>query len=227
MPFDNQNAPIDLGLQPDNAEHSFLPPFFYMTYGKRIFDIVLVVLSLPIVLTVIALMALFVSLDGHSPFYFQKRIGLSGKVFRIIKIRTMVHDADAMLEENLAKDSALAAEWATTQKLKNDTRITVIGRLLRKTSLDELPQLFNVLNGSMSLVGPRPMMPCQEKLYPGSSYYRMRPGITGFWQISDRNNCQFRDRAKYDTKYEQSMSLFTDFKVLLRTVSVVLRGTGY
>ncbi len=99
--------------------------------------------------------------------------------------------------------------------------------MIRKTSLDELPQLLNVLIGDMSLVGPRPMMPSQRALYPGQSYYELRPGITGFWQISDRNECHFRNRALYDSAYDRALSLRTDVEVLLRTFSVVLRGTGY
>ncbi|WP_092082483.1 sugar transferase [Poseidonocella sedimentorum] len=203
------------------------PKLSYAAIGKRAFDVALVLLSLPFVIPVIALMALLVALDGHSPFYTQARVGRHGRQFRMLKIRTMVHNADAMLAKCLEQDAALRAEWDATQKLKKDMRITRIGRILRKTSLDELPQLFNVLTGSMSLVGPRPMMPSQEELYPGRSYYRLRPGITGFWQISDRNHCDFRDRSKYDAVYERELSLVTDLAVMWRTFSVVLRGTGY
>ena len=227
MPFDQRDAQIEMGLPTPISETIYRPFFSYPTTGKRFLDLFLVIVSLPIVVPVILLMALIVSLDGHAPFYTQKRLGLNGKVFRILKMRTMVHNADALLQDHLSKDPALAEEWETTQKLKNDVRITRIGRILRKTSLDELPQLINVLLGTMSLVGPRPMMVSQRVLYPGTSYFRLRPGITGFWQVSDRNDCSFRDRAKYDTEYEQSVSFGTDLLVLYRTISVVVRGTGY
>jgi lipopolysaccharide/colanic/teichoic acid biosynthesis glycosyltransferase len=127
----------------------------------------------------------------------------------------------------LAANSSARAEWNTTQKLVNDPRITRIGSFLRKSSMDELPQLLNVLRGDMSLVGPRPMMPCQQVLYPGQAYYRLRPGITGFWQISQRNLCSFANRAKFDSRYEAKMSLVTDLRVLLGTIRVVLRCTGH
>ena len=226
----NSSFKIELGAQPLDLPPVSDDPAFGLSYklvGKRLLDISLVLMSLVIVVPVIALMAFLVALDGHSPFYTQERVGRDGRRFRIVKIRTMVHNADALLQEHLAKDTVLRAEWEATQKLKRDVRITRIGRVLRKTSLDELPQLINVLFGSMSLVGPRPMMPSQEALYPGRAYYRLRPGITGFWQISDRNTCDFRDRAKFDNAYEQEMSFKTDIRTLWRTVAVVLRGTGY
>lgn len=232
MMFDTQSSLLkdrftEQPLAATPALEPAFPALCYQTLGKRALDVALTLVSLIVVIPLIALMAVLVALDGHSPFYTQERVGRNGRRFRIIKIRTMVHNADKILEEYLENDPALRAEWVSTQKLKHDVRITRIGRLLRTTSMDELPQLINVLFGSMSLVGPRPMMPSQETLYPGRAYYHLRPGITGFWQISDRNECEFRDRAKYDTVYEREMSLRTDLAVLWRTVSVVLRGTGY
>ncbi|MEP0142104.1 MAG: sugar transferase [Tateyamaria sp.] len=190
-------------------------------------DVAAVVLSSFIVVPLIAIMAMIVALDGHNPFYTQLRVGQHGRTFRIFKIRTMVHDADALLQKHLEENLASKTEWESKQKLRNDVRITRVGWLLRKTSMDELPQLLNVLLGDMSLVGPRPMMPSQKEMYTGTSYYRLRPGITGFWQISDRNLCGFQDRAEHDTFYELEMSFVTDLNVLWRTVAVVLRGTGY
>jgi lipopolysaccharide/colanic/teichoic acid biosynthesis glycosyltransferase len=139
----------------------------------------------------------------------------------------MVVDADAQLEAYLAASPEARLEWDHTQKLKNDPRITTVGRIIRKTSLDELPQLWNVLKGDMSLVGPRPMMPEQRALYRGRAYFELRPGITGFWQIGDRNDTSFSARAAYDTRYASNLSLLTDVIVLLLTIRVVLRGTGY
>lgn len=198
----------------------------YRNGGKRLLDITLVLVSLPVVLPLIAVLALLVALEGGNPFYFQQRVGLNGRQFWMWKLRSMIPDAEAKLEAHLAADPAARAEWDTTQKLTDDPRITRMGNFLRKSSMDELPQLFNVLRGDMSLVGPRPMMPCQQMLYPGRAYYRLRPGISGFWQISQRNRCSFANRAKFDSCYERKMSLATDLRVLLGTVRVVLRCTG-
>jgi lipopolysaccharide/colanic/teichoic acid biosynthesis glycosyltransferase len=199
----------------------------YRTVLKRMIDIALVFVAMPFWLPVVLITAVIVARDGHNPFYTQLRIGRGGRVFRIIKLRSMVHDADALLETHLATNPVARAEWDATQKLKDDPRITRVGRFIRKASIDELPQLFNVILGDMSLVGPRPMMVCQKPLYPGSSYYHLRPGLTGFWQISSRNHSRFIDRARYDDAYFRSMCLGTDAAVIWRTLGVVLRGTGY
>ncbi|MEM9435416.1 MAG: sugar transferase [Pseudomonadota bacterium] len=199
----------------------------YRRVGKRVLELALILLALPVVLPVIALVAILVACDGHRPFYVQKRVGEGGRNFDMLKLRTMVPNAAANLDAYLRANPEAAAEWAADQKLKNDPRVTRIGHFLRKTSLDELPQLFNVLNGTMSLVGPRPMMPCQKDSYGGSAYYRLKPGITGLWQISDRNECEFSGRASYDELYDRVLSLRLDVAILIRTVGVVLRGTGY
>lgn len=206
---------------------SVRPDGVYRHGLKQIIDFALVMLAAPIVLPVVLIIALFVMRDGHSPFYWSERVGRNGRVFRMMKLRTMVHDADARLETFLASDKAAAAEWVTSQKLKHDPRITRFGRVLRKTSLDELPQLWNVLTGDMSLVGPRPMMPNQRKIYPGRAYYSLRPGVTGPWQVSDRNECGFAKRADFDLDYYRTLSFQNDLRLLARTVVVVLRGTGY
>jgi lipopolysaccharide/colanic/teichoic acid biosynthesis glycosyltransferase len=145
----------------------------------------------------------------------------------MLKLRTMVPDADRMLEQFLDRNPEARLEWNSTQKLKADPRITPVGRLLRKTSMDELPQLWNVLIGDMSLVGPRPMMPSQRSLYSGVAYYALRPGITGPWQVSDRNEVEFSKRAEFDREYEEDISLLTDLGLLLATMRVVIKGTGY
>jgi lipopolysaccharide/colanic/teichoic acid biosynthesis glycosyltransferase len=199
----------------------------YAKSGKRVFDVLVVSLSLPFVLPVIAVLALLVALDGNNPFFWQRRVGKGGRSFRLMKLRTMVVDADAKLEAHLASDPAARAEWDAHQKLKKDPRITLFGRILRKSSLDELPQLWNVLKGDMSLVGPRPMMESQREMYPGVSYYSLRPGITGTWQISDRNMCSFRDRAAFDESYARNVSFSRDLDILARTAFVVARCTGY
>jgi lipopolysaccharide/colanic/teichoic acid biosynthesis glycosyltransferase len=139
----------------------------------------------------------------------------------------MVRDADKCLEDCFRADPALRQEWDQKQKLINDPRVTKRGRMLRKASLDELPQLWNVLRGDMSLVGPRPMMVEQKSLYPGQDYYDLRPGITGLWQISDRNESSFAERARFDAVYNRTLSLPVDIGILFATVRVVLRGTGH
>ncbi len=202
---------------------SFAP---YRNFGKRVLDILLVLLVLPFVLPVVAMLAIMVARDGHSPFYKQERVGRDGRVFKLWKLRTMVPDAKAHLEAYLAGNEAARREWDAYQKLTCDPRITAIGHLLRKSSLDELPQLWNVLKGDMSLVGPRPMMTEQRALYPGNAYFSLRPGLTGLWQVSDRNESTFAQRADFDAQYEQKLSLFTDLKVMVATVGVVLRCTG-
>ena len=199
----------------------------YARFIKRGLDIVVVLLTAPFVVPVVLLLGLMIARDGGPTFYVQDRVGRGGRVFRIWKLRSMVVGAERRLEQHLTDDPAARAEWSTTQKLKNDPRITPVGRLIRKASLDELPQLWNVLKGDMSLVGPRPMLPGQTRLYPGRAYYALRPGLTGFWQISRRNETSFAGRAAYDTAYANRISLLTDLLVLLATVRVVLRGTGY
>lgn len=199
----------------------------YRALGKRALDIALVLATLPVTLALVLVMAALTALDGYNPFFVQRRLGRNGRVFRMWKIRTMVVDADHLLERHLAADPALRREWESTQKLKEDARVTRLGRVLRKTSLDELPQLWNVLKGDMSLVGPRPMMPNQRDLYPGQAYFRLRPGITGPWQVSERNATTFAARAEFDAAYDLDLSLAGDVALLAATVAVVLKGTGH
>ena len=198
----------------------------YRGLGKRALDVCVVLMgALPVVLVTLVL-ALLVAMDGKSPFFLQKRVGRNGRVFHMWKLRSMVADAEGRLEAHLASDPAAREEWNRNQKLRNDPRITKVGRILRKTSLDELPQLWNVLRGDMSLVGPRPMLVSQQELYPGTAYYALRPGITGFWQISVRNESTFAERATFDTDYLRQLSLRADLAVLAKTVRVVMHGTG-
>jgi lipopolysaccharide/colanic/teichoic acid biosynthesis glycosyltransferase len=200
---------------------------FYRACVKRTLDILMVLLTVPVSATLIGLCALALWIEGGNPFYTQKRIGRGGRLFSIVKLRTMVRDADAALERHLATDPAARAEWDSLQKLRNDPRVTPVGRLLRATSLDELPQLINVLRGDMSIVGPRPMMPEQAVMYGEMrAYEALRPGITGLWQISTRNNSRFSYRQEVDAAYERSLTLSLDVTILARTVGVVLRGTG-
>ena len=193
---------------------------------KRGFDILATLAAAPFVVAIVGILALLVRMDGGSAFYRQPRLGKDGKVFSIWKLRTMVPDAELRLQEYLMQNAAARVEWDRVQKLKNDPRITTLGYYLRKYSADELPQLLNVFLGQMSLVGPRPMCPEQRPQYPGSAYFDMRPGITGLWQISERNSCSFAERAMYDARYAGTMSFSTDMRILLLTPLTVLRGTG-
>ncbi|MFT6073153.1 MAG: lipopolysaccharide/colanic/teichoic acid biosynthesis glycosyltransferase [Yoonia sp.] len=203
-----------------------LRPSLYRKIGKRALDLVLLLMTAPIMVPLIAIMTLAVLLTGATPIYVQERVGLNGKTFRMWKLRTMLPNAEEHLKSYLAKNPEARAEWDSKQKLLNDPRITPIGSFLRKTSLDELPQLLNVLTGSMSLVGPRPMMLDQKEQYTGTAYYRQRPGMTGLWQISDRNSSKFVDRVQFDEIYSRKLSLNVDIYVILRTVVVMLRRTG-
>lgn len=194
--------------------------------GKRFFDLVLVIASLPFLLPVILVLAALVALKGGKPFYLQDRVGRDGRVFRMVKLRTMVPNAEARLQEHLKGNAAARLEWDRFQKLSDDPRVTWLGRFLRRSSFDELPQLFNVLTGDMSLVGPRPIMPDQAELYPGTAYVCLRPGITGPWQVSGRNAVSFAERAGYDRYYLARQSLLTDIGYLVLTVVAVFKLSG-
>lgn len=199
----------------------------YRTGGKRLFETVLILLSLPFFIPVMALCVLALWTEGGNPFYRQVRLGKNGKRFSILKLRTMVCDADAVLEDYLAGDPEMRREWDEKQKLINDPRVTRIGAVLRSTSLDELPQLWNVLTGEMSLIGPRPMMPEQLPMYGNPEHYNaLRPGITGLWQISARNENRFSFRNEVDAVYNTGLSLTGDITIIFKTVGVMLRRTG-
>lgn len=194
---------------------------------KRLLDLTMIFVALPFWLPVIALCAAALWLEGGQPFYRQDRLGRGGNRFSILKLRTMVCNADEVLQDLLAQDPKVRAEWDALQKLRNDPRITPVGRFLRATSLDELPQLINVLKGEMSLVGPRPMLPEQLSLYGDPrAFFAVRPGLTGLWQVSARNNNKFTYRHGVDAAYEAALTFGMDISILFRTVGVVLRRTG-
>ncbi len=201
-------------------------PGFYKSMGKRILDIVFVLVSAPIAVPLVLIFATLLACQGATPFYRQQRVGKNGKIFNLLKLRTMVNDAEAVLEKHLADNPEAREEWNRNQKLRNDPRVIKLGSFLRKSSMDELPQFWNVLVGEMSMIGPRPMMVNQQKLYPSKLYYAMRPGISGLWQVSRRNNSSFAERAHHDIEYWKNMSFGTDLSILTRTIFVVLRGTG-
>lgn len=198
----------------------------YRHVAKPLLDFFVTLAALPIILPVVLICCALVMMDGRAPFFRQKRVGLHGREFTMWKLRTMVPDAEERLEEYLEANPEARAEWDLHQKLEHDPRITHVGQFLRRSSLDEFPQFFNVLTGDMSLVGPRPMMVGQEDLYPGESYYHLRPGLTGPWQVSDRNASSFADRAWFDEAYLESISLRTDCRLIAATVGTVAKGTG-
>lgn len=202
---------------------------FYPRYGKRALDLTIVVLTLPIILPVLLICAALNIASGHPVFYSQYRLGQNGRVFRIWKLCTMHSNADRLLADLLRNDPARRQEWDTTQKLKEDPRVTRVGGILRRTSLDEIPQLFNVLVGDMSLLGPRPMMLDQVDLYGPSLpvYLSLRPGISGKWQVSERNEAHFQRRAQIDVEYARDLGLLSDLKLVWATLRTLLRSTGY
>lgn len=195
---------------------------------KRCLDITISSALLFFALPLTPSIAWFVRRDGGPVFYASQRIGHEGKHFSALKFRTMAPDADRLLHDLLQRDLVAREEWETGFKLRNDPRITGIGRLLRELSLDELPQLINVLNGTMSLVGPRPLLLAEREAYGEAFqiYCKCVPGITGSWQISGRNNLEYRDRIVLNNCYASNASLWIDLAILFRTFSVVFRRVG-
>lgn len=195
---------------------------------KRILDLVGSTALLVVLAPLFVVIALLVRREGGSAFFAHNRVGLHGETFKCLKFRTMVPNAEKVLADLLERDPAARAEWEKDFKLKNDPRVTPIGRFLRRTSLDELPQLINVLRGEMSLVGPRPV-PYEELQRYGrdASYYlQVRPGITGLWQISGRNDVKYENRVFLDSWYVKNWSLWYDVVILLRTTVAVLSRQG-
>ncbi|WFE76935.1 sugar transferase [Roseinatronobacter sp. S2] len=205
------------------------PRSVYLRAGKRVLDVTFVLFSIWFTLPVILICAAIVARDGHFPFFGHTRVGKDGKEFKCWKIRTMVPDAQQKLHEHLAACPEARVEWDATRKLKNDPRIIRFGQFMRKSSLDELPQIFNVLLGQMSIVGPRPVVRDELAYYDKgqAAYLAMRPGITGLWQVSGRNDATYEQRVAYDIAYHKSASLLRDFSIILRTLKVVVVRNGY
>ena len=196
--------------------------------SKRLFDIICSLIGLIIISPIFILIGILIRLeDGKAPIFKQERIGKNGKVFKLYKFRSMVPHADDILKEML-KDPKIKKEYKKNMKLANDPRITKVGNILRKTSLDELPQLINVLKGDMSLIGNRPYLP-REKEDMGEYYQdiiKSKPGITGYWQVKGRSNITFKDRLKLERFYSNNMCLKMDIKIFFLTFYVVLFGKG-
>lgn len=195
---------------------------------KRIFDTLLALFLLVALSPCMALIAMLIRRDGGPALFAHPRIGKRGKVFKCYKFRTMVIDAEKRLEDLLQKRPELMQEWNMERKLRQDPRINQLGRILRTTSLDELPQLINVIKGEMSLVGPRPVVKAELSRYSDQvGYYLMvRPGMTGLWQVSGRNDVDYETRVYLDTWYAKNWSLWYDLIILIKTIQVVLRTRG-
>jgi Undecaprenyl-phosphate galactose phosphotransferase WbaP len=196
---------------------------------KRLIDLFLVVLGGIFFVPLCAIIALLIRFDSRGPVVFRhERFGRGGRRFRVLKFRTMAVNGDELLKSVLDSNPELRAEWERDQKLRNDPRVTRMGRFLRITSLDELPQLWNVFKGEMSLVGPRPIVANEFNKYGAKLdvYMQATPGITGLWQVSGRNNTTYDQRVNYDCQYVAAQSTLLDLKILLRTVKVVLFREG-
>ncbi|NQY97393.1 MAG: sugar transferase [Henriciella sp.] len=227
-----------MGYQPytgdlQNAEFvakAHKPLAWYISnFFKRTADILIVLAAALFLLPVLVPIALIIRLSDNGPILFRhKRIGRDGKEFMLYKFRSMVPDASERLEHLLETDPAARAEWMATRKLENDPRITPIGDFLRKSSLDELPQLLNIFKGQMSVVGPRPIVEGEiEKYGEFFSYYTsVRPGLTGLWQVSGRSETTYETRVALDVAYVKARSFFMDIKIILMTFPAVLRRAG-
>ena len=196
---------------------------------KRLLDLMVVAALAPILLPAFGVIACLIKLTSPGPvFYGHTRIGCGSRMFKAWKFRTMILNADDVLRRHLLGNPALAEEWRLTHKLKDDPRVTRLGRFLRRSSLDELPQLINVLTGEMSLVGPRPIVAAEVEKYGETYafYCRVKPGITGAWQVSGRNNTTYAQRVAFDQYYVLNWSVWLDLYILTRTVGTVLTGDG-
>lgn len=195
-------------------------------------DLVGVLIAVAAVIFLLPLMLVIAGLvwaaDGGSPVFAHRRIGRGGRVFYCLKFRTMATDAESRLQTLLSSDPIARRQWEEEQKLRNDPRVTPIGEFLRKSSLDELPQLINVIRGEMSLVGPRPIVAAEVPRYGPhfKRYCSVRPGITGLWQVSGRSDVSYRQRVVMDVAYVRSRSLALDMKILLQTIPAVLQRRG-
>lgn len=189
----------------------------YRGLGKRAFDIVLILLILPILLPLTGILTLLVAFDGGKPLFSQARVGKNGKSYRMWLLRSTVKEADAQPTHHRRH------EQGSDQELVDERRLTKFGQFLRKTSLDELPQFYNVLTGDMSIVGPLPLTVSQQQHYLGEDYYDLRPGLTGNWSMPAWHHMTLDERADYDSQYNRNLSFASDLGILAATVKSVLR----
>jgi Undecaprenyl-phosphate galactose phosphotransferase WbaP len=196
---------------------------------KRLMDILLAVLGVVVLSPLLLVLAVLVKLTSRGPVLFgHRRLGEGGRAIWVYKFRSMAVDAEARLQDLLAADASLRAEYEATYKLRDDPRVSPLGRWLRRTSLDELPQLFNVLHGDLSLVGPRPIVADEIVKYgpAGAAILRVRPGVTGLWQVSGRSDLDYAERVRLDMDYITHWGLWLDLRILAATIPAVLRRKG-
>ncbi len=202
-----------------------------LPWWKRPFDLIFSLLAILLLGPIMLFIAILIKITDRGPvFYTHERVGYKGKKIKVLKFRSMYPDADKRLKEILEKDPKAREEWEKTFKLKNDPRVTLIGKFLRKTSLDELPQFFNVLKGDMSIVGPRPVVEEELKKYykeKAEIYKSVKPGITGYWQVEGRSDVEdYEERVRMDEWYVKNQSFWLDVKIILKTIKVMLTGKG-
>ncbi|TFL18400.1 sugar transferase [Jannaschia formosa] len=231
MQFGSSTEPGDL-FRPDlgfRATRSRRGSGVFQNFGKSLFDRVVAAVALLIFLPLFVAVACAIMItDGRPVFFGHARVGKDGKMFRCLKFRTMVRDAEARLDQLLASDPTARHEWEQMRKLTHDPRVLPFGILLRKLSIDELPQFWNVLKGDMSLVGPRPVTSDELAHYGAgaAAYVSVRPGVTGLWQVSGRSSLDFAERVRMDMAYVADRSFLGDIRIVLKTPAVVLRGSG-
>ena len=220
---------IASGRERHTTSREDLPSTLLLYRSKRIVDILLILLSLPVTLPILGVLSLVVMMSTPGPiFYSHRRIGRNGAFFSMWKFRTMCENSAEVLDDYLTRHPEARAEWSRTHKLRYDPRVTTIGRLLRRYSLDELPQIWNVLAGKMTLVGPRPIVAAEvEKYGEGFRFYRrVKPGLTGLWQVSGRSQLTYPQRVQLDCDYVDRWSMRRDFVILLRTFLSVVNQDG-
>jgi len=217
-------AMMDLALRPQGTEAGPVGGKF-----KRAMDILLALSAMIVLLPIIGMIVLLLKMSTRdSAIFSHQRVGYRGKSFKCLKFRTMVSNGDQVLADHFARFPAARAEWEADRKLRDDPRVTPVGRILRSSSLDELPQIFNVLQGSMSIVGPRPIVGAEIERYGVAygSYQSCRPGITGLWQVSGRSNCGYEQRVELDDSYARKWSVLQDCWIIWKTVGVVIKREG-
>ncbi len=211
------------------VEKKSIKEFFYLFF-KRLFDIFVSIIGLIFLIpsAILIKIAYLLTGDFNSIIYTQERIGKDGKIFKLYKFRSMIPNADEVLFRTLELDKILAAEYSKNKKMKKDPRVTPVGRVIRKLSIDELPQLFNVLIGNMSLIGNRPYLP-REKYDMGEFYddiVKTKPGITGYWQVSGRSDVTFKKRLELEKYYSLNYSTLLDIKIFFKTFIAIVKGHG-
>ncbi len=224
---ENLGGELDAAALPRSIPTSFAPTGV-AAGAKRVLDVLGAILLGVVFAPLIVVIVFMMRKSGATVIYRHRRVGRGGQMFCCLKFRTMVPNADQVLRELLDRNPELQAEWVRDHKLRNDPRVTRLGRFLRRTSLDELPQLWNVLRGEMRLVGPRPVVK-EELLRYGrnvSTYLAAKPGITGLWQVTGRNDTDYRRRVVLDTYYVRNQNLLLDLYILMKTTAVVLGGSG-